>query len=245
MGIIYKNGVQYGGTVDAANMHVDIGSSTLNLQTAIQNITGRVAPIESNPTTHAYEIGDLLVFNGMLYEATAAISSGDTLVIGTNIASTTVSQNKIGYNDICNNLITNDLTKVASAATVKLLNDKNVAMTNNLTHQTFATSSYKATSTNYEYVNLTFTIPTSCCYLVWLWAYYTSGAPIGIILTTTNATPSAANTSHKFEWDSSNAVGKTPALILIGGTYYMWVKRATVPGSANTHAAYGVKLHTV
>ena len=185
MGIIYKNGVQYGGTVDAANMHVDIGSSTLNLQTAIQNITGRVAPIESNPTTHAYEIGDLLVFNGMLYEATAAISSGDTLVIGTNIASTTVDDNKIGYNDICNNVITNDTTKVASAAVAKLLNDA----INTLNSKQFASSRTAIATGSHNFTtikdtNCTFTL--SSPRMIEVYNDYNSSMPLYVAIAIKN-----------------------------------------------------------
>lgn len=117
------------------------------------------------------------------------------------------------------------------------------SMSNNLKMRTLASSSYKATSTNYEYVNVSFTVPTGCTYLVWAMAVYTSGAPTGIIITTSNSTPSAANTVHKFEWDSSNAVGKTPTMMLVAGTYYMWAKRATTPGAANNHFVYGVLLH--
>lgn len=242
MGIIYKNGVQYGGTVDAANMHVDIGSSTLNLQTAIQNITGRVAPIESNPTTNAYEIGDLLVFNGMLYEATAAISAGDTLVIGTNIASTTVSQNKIGYNDIVNNVITDSATKVASAATVKAVNDALSSFTDGFAFRLLASKDYKATSTNYEYIT-SFTIPTGCTYLVRGTAVYTAGAPIGVAFCNSSSACSASTIIYLHETTTSLPSGNTPTFIFINGTYYMWVKRASVPGSNNSHYVYGCRIY--
>ena len=244
MGIIYKNGVQYGGTVDAANMHVDIGSSTLNLQTAIQNITGRVAPIESNPTTHAYAIGDLLVFNGMLYEATAAISSGDTLVIGTNIASTTVDDNKLGYNDICNNVITNDSTKVSSAAAAKLLNDKITNISNYLNFTLLSSSQYKATSTNFEDVGINYTIPSGKWALAKFEAWWSSGAPVGIKITNSSATPGGGNTLYYHEvTQGSDSSRGTPVLLLNGGyTYHMWVKRQSIPSTANNHVVYATPL---
>jgi len=149
----------------------------------------------------------------------------------------------IPQSDIVNDVVTNDSTKVASAAVAKFLNDTFKTLRNNLAMRQIASSSYKATSTNYEYVNVTFTVPTGCTYLVWMMAVYSSGGPVGIILTNSTAAPSAANTVHKFEWESTNAVGKSPALMLVAGTYYMWVKRASVPSSANNHYVYGVTLY--
>ena len=122
---------------------------------------------------------------------------------------------------------------------IDTLNSKNA----NLAMRQLASSSYKASSTNYEYVNVTFTVPTGCTYLVWLTAVYTSGAPIGIALTTNSNAPSSANTVGFWEWSSSFTAGKTPVMMLVQGTYYMWAKRATVPTSANNHFAYGVKLY--
>lgn len=45
-----------------------------------------IAIVEESPSTHAYTIGQQLIFNGLLYNATSAIAIGDTLEIGTNIA---------------------------------------------------------------------------------------------------------------------------------------------------------------
>lgn len=47
-----------------------------------------IAPIESDATssTHAYAVGQKLILNDVLYKTTAAISVGDALNVGTNIA---------------------------------------------------------------------------------------------------------------------------------------------------------------
>lgn len=45
-----------------------------------------IAPIESSPSTSAYAVGDQLIFNKVLYNVTTAISIGDALAVGTNIA---------------------------------------------------------------------------------------------------------------------------------------------------------------
>lgn len=44
-----------------------------------------IAPIETSPTSHAYQTGDLLYYSGVLYKTKTAIGIGDTLTVGTNI----------------------------------------------------------------------------------------------------------------------------------------------------------------
>ena len=51
-----------------------------------------IAQIETSPTTHAYETGEYLVYNGILYKAKVDIAIGDALTVGTNIEATTVSE---------------------------------------------------------------------------------------------------------------------------------------------------------
>lgn len=45
-----------------------------------------IANVETSPSTHAYAVGKQLIFNGLLCKATSAISVGDTLAVGTNLA---------------------------------------------------------------------------------------------------------------------------------------------------------------
>lgn len=50
-----------------------------------------IAPVEQGTTaSQRYDVGDMLVFGGQLCKATSIILEGDTFVIGTNIAQTTV-----------------------------------------------------------------------------------------------------------------------------------------------------------
>ena len=52
-----------------------------------------LAPVEETSTTsQSYIIGDLLVFNGQLYEVTQAIAQGASLQIGVNIQTTSISE---------------------------------------------------------------------------------------------------------------------------------------------------------
>ena len=53
-------------------------------------LVGSVAQIETSPATASHTVGQYLVYNGQLYKVTAAISVGETLVVGTNILATSV-----------------------------------------------------------------------------------------------------------------------------------------------------------
>ena len=53
-------------------------------------LVGSVAQIETSPATASHTVGQYLVYNGQLYKVTAAISVGETLVVGTNIVATSV-----------------------------------------------------------------------------------------------------------------------------------------------------------
>lgn len=55
-------------------------------------VDNKLAPVETSPTTAAYSTGDLLIYNGVLYKATADIAVGATLAVGTNIAATDVDE---------------------------------------------------------------------------------------------------------------------------------------------------------
>lgn len=51
---------------------------------------GSVATIETSPTVAAHAVGDIILYGGKIYEVTAAISIGESLVIGTNIVATSI-----------------------------------------------------------------------------------------------------------------------------------------------------------
>ena len=61
------------------------------MDAADNTILGNLAMIESSPATAAHAVGEYIVYNGRLYEVTAAITSGQSLVVGTNIKSTTAT----------------------------------------------------------------------------------------------------------------------------------------------------------
>lgn len=81
-------------------------TGTLSDQTDLQNAlnakanTSTLATVESTTTaSQAYSVGDYLVLNGQLYEVTTAITSGETLTVGTNISATTVGDELTALNN--------------------------------------------------------------------------------------------------------------------------------------------------
>ena len=66
--------------------------SPAQLNAAIAQVNGNIAPVESSSTaSRAYAVGELLIFNGVLHEVTAAITTGDALAVGTNLSSGSVT----------------------------------------------------------------------------------------------------------------------------------------------------------
>ena len=58
------------------------------------NITDstNIAPVEMSSTSaNAYAVGDMLIYNGQLYDVISAIAVGNTLTVGTNIQASKVS----------------------------------------------------------------------------------------------------------------------------------------------------------
>lgn len=51
-----------------------------------------IAPTEVDPSENAYVVGDKLIFDGVLYKVISPISVGNSLVPGTNISPTTVTE---------------------------------------------------------------------------------------------------------------------------------------------------------
>ena len=87
--------------IDVFNENADKVDDALGSKAANQSL----APIESTSTaTRNYSIGQQFVYNGLLYEATAAIASGGTITPGTNCARTTVAEELSALNDSLTNL---------------------------------------------------------------------------------------------------------------------------------------------
>ena len=55
-----------------------------------KDVTGPLAPSDTETATEAHAVGDVISVGGQLYVVTAAIAIGDTIAEGTNVTSTTV-----------------------------------------------------------------------------------------------------------------------------------------------------------
>ena len=83
-----------------ANVDTELSATSTNpvqnkaIAEGINSIQSQIVPtasIESGATaSKAYNVGDFLVKNGILYKVTQAIAEGDALTVGTNIVMTTV-----------------------------------------------------------------------------------------------------------------------------------------------------------
>ena len=51
---------------------------------------GSIATVEKSPAVANHSIGEFILYGGDLYEVTAAIAAGETLVVGTNIAAASI-----------------------------------------------------------------------------------------------------------------------------------------------------------
>lgn len=201
MSTIYKNGVPYLGITQAQDMSVQVGNNTLNLQSTIQNILGDFAPIESNPVSKAYSVGQYLIFNGNLYKVTTNIAQGGTLVVGTNVQATTVnneltSLGGAAYQNVANNLTTTTEGSVLDARQGKALNDSVTALnskTESLLLTEDRTSSATSCSAN---SNADFSISISK-------SGYT---PIGIVSISKAGASNGNLAVSGFRFDSSTAI---------------------------------------
>ena len=65
---------------------------------AKQAVESNIAPVETDASSasQAYAVGKQLILNDILYDVTAAISSGDALVVGTNISAADDLTTQIG-----------------------------------------------------------------------------------------------------------------------------------------------------
>ena len=83
--------------VDTINLRY-IGTEASNVQAEIdefeestRRLAGSLAMVETSPATANHAVGDLIVFNNQLYKVTVAIASGEVIVVGTNVQSTTIA----------------------------------------------------------------------------------------------------------------------------------------------------------
>lgn len=105
----------------------------------------------------------------------------------------------------------------------------------------FTNHQFKATTTSWEYIGKTITVPTGHIYLVLLMVGWASGRPIGIGLNAAS-TIGAPGFPERGYIENTNGVYWSPTFFLTAGTYYVFCKRATVPTANNPHHAYAIDI---
>lgn len=78
---------------------VAVTSVTATYAKASAGGVGSLAAIEASPATANHSVGSFLVYNGTLYKVTRAIAAGESLVVGTNIASASVGAELTSLNN--------------------------------------------------------------------------------------------------------------------------------------------------
>jgi hypothetical protein len=69
------------------NVEFDFGE---NLNARLNKMLSCFAQVETSPSTHNYSVGQYLMYEYQLYKVTSAITTGQSLTVGTNIVATTV-----------------------------------------------------------------------------------------------------------------------------------------------------------
>lgn len=92
--------VRYYATGQQGNVEGNIAfllGQTASNASAITALSESVAPIETGTATQNYSVGNYLLLNGQFCKVTAAIATGETITVGTNVDETSVGE-EIGVN---------------------------------------------------------------------------------------------------------------------------------------------------
>ena len=128
----------------------DLNNALSTLNEEINSLAGSLAMVETSTATANHAVGDLIVYNNQLYKVTAAIASGEAIVVGTNVSATNVSGELIPLTSLLHNYETNVIYKgTAPSASIEreisltgvyflLTNDNNQANLYFITGQTTA-----------------------------------------------------------------------------------------------------------
>jgi hypothetical protein len=74
-------------STEASNVQAEIDE----FEESTRKLAGSLAMVETSPATANHAVEDLIVYNNQLYKVTVAIASGEAIVVGTNVQSTTIA----------------------------------------------------------------------------------------------------------------------------------------------------------
>ena len=86
----------------------------------LDTVLGNFATVESSTTaSKAYKVGEYLILNNLLYRVAAAIASGGTITVGTNVVQTTVgdevANNCLRFENVTVSATTGDIATITDA----------------------------------------------------------------------------------------------------------------------------------
>lgn len=171
--------------------------------------------VEDNSDSTPTENSTAPITSGGVYAADKAISDtiGDITQTGVTGASVAAQLEAVGI-DISNLKTSFSETKLAS-------------------------NNFQATTTNYEYTGCSYTVPQGKTAILYARAQYSSGTPIGVLLSWNSNSLNVLCATDL----SGQYVSRSPLAIIPGGnTVYSWEKRSSVPSSNNEAAIYGIVI---
>ena len=96
-------------TDEKNNLASHLGNSSIHF--TMDEVNKLVANhVEVSPSANAYDVGEYLIYGGILYKVKEAISIGETLRIGTNIKATTVCNELNGLKSLIEELTRYQIT---------------------------------------------------------------------------------------------------------------------------------------
>lgn len=84
---------------EASAVAVTSVTPTYTTATAGSVKAGSIATVEKSPAVANHSIGEFILYGGNLYEVTAAIATGESLVVGTNIAAASIGEELTALNN--------------------------------------------------------------------------------------------------------------------------------------------------
>lgn len=122
-----------------------------------EKILGDFAHYESTTTaSRPYKVGEYLAYNGYLYRVTAAISSGGTITVGTNVAQTNVGD------EIANKVLVFDITVNALTGNIAIKNDDRITADHVLTECVWGNRNYITTDVTWTTAAGSLTLNGTC-----------------------------------------------------------------------------------
>lgn len=84
---------------EASAVAVTSVTPTYTTATAGSVKAGSIATVEKSPAVANHSVGEFILYGGNLYEVTAAIATGESLVVGTNIAAASIGEELSALNN--------------------------------------------------------------------------------------------------------------------------------------------------